>query len=132
GDGCAIDDRRRRALHGQARRDVQLARAVEDVTQRVDDPAEEAVAYRHLEDLAGAPDLVTCAQTARAPEQHDADLVFSHVAYQAQSAVSQDHALPRSNAWQSGGGGHAAGDPADRAYLLERQIVGKRAPRLVE
>ena len=53
-DRLALDDRGRLQLEGAALGRLDRALAVERVAQRVDDPAEEAVADRHREDLAGA------------------------------------------------------------------------------
>ena len=66
---------------------LDLALAVERVAQRVDDPAEEAVADRHREDLAGTADRLALLDAAELAEHDGADLADVEVQRQAEGAV---------------------------------------------
>ena len=64
-----------------------LAEAVDGGAERVDHPAEEVVADRHGEDLAGALDLLTLLDGGELAEDDDADLVHVEVQREAEGAV---------------------------------------------
>ena len=61
-----------------------VAEAVDRVAERVDDAAEEAVADRHREDLAGAADRLALLDAANVAEDDDADLADVEVQREAQ------------------------------------------------
>ena len=71
---------------------VERALAVDRVAERVDDPAEQAAADRHVDDRAGALDRVALADAAVVAEDHDADIVGFEVEGHALHAVRElDH-----------------------------------------
>ena len=77
------------ACSSRARRSVRLdlALAVERVAERVDDAAEEAVADRDREDLAGTADRLALLDAAELTEHDGADLADVEVQREAERAV---------------------------------------------
>ena len=72
---------------------LDLAEAVDRVAQRVDDAAEEGVAHRDREDLAGAADLLALLDAGEVTEDDDADLADVEVQGEAQRAVLEAQQL---------------------------------------
>src|SRR6266568_4272133 len=70
----ALDHRGRLRLKRAQLGALDRALAVQRLAQRPDDPAEETVADRHGQDLAGPADLLTLLDLVELAEDHDADL----------------------------------------------------------
>ena len=117
-DALPLDDRRRLQLQGAARLGLDVAEAVDRVAERVDDPAEEAVADRDREDLAGAADLLALLDAAELAEDDDADLADVEVQRQAERAVLEAQQLVGHDAGQALDAGDAVAGLADPPDLL--------------
>ena len=79
-----------------ARRDRPLA--VDRLTERVDDAADELVADRHRDDAAGPLDRVAFLQVGGVAEEHGADAVFLEVQRDAEQSVRKLEHLARHRA----------------------------------
>ena len=86
--------------------------------ERVDDPAEEGVADRHGEDLAGALDLLPLLDAAELAEDDDTDLVDVEVQRQAQGPVLELEQLVGHRRGQTLDVGDAVTGVDDAADLL--------------
>ena len=76
----ARDDAGRLDVDAAALGDVgERALAVDRLAQRVDDAAQQALAHRHVDDLAQAADLVALGDLGVVAEDHDADVVALQV-----------------------------------------------------
>ena len=89
---------------------VDLALVVERATERVDDPAQELVADRDLEQAAGALDRVALLDLDPVAEQHHADVVGLEVERQAGDVVRQLEHLERHAVVEAVDAGDAVGD----------------------
>src|SRR5690606_2365533 len=86
-DRLALHDRRRLELEGAAGLGLDVPQAVDRVAERVDDAAEEGVADRHGEHLAGALDRLALLDPREVTEDDDTDLVDVEVERDAEGAV---------------------------------------------
>src|SRR5207245_6198913 len=91
---------------------------IERLAKRTDHPAEEAVAYRDRQDLAGPLDPLALLDLAEVAEYDHSDLADVQVQRQAASAVLELKQLVRHRGWQALHPGDAVAALDDRAYLL--------------
>src|SRR3712207_1819741 len=83
----ALDHGRSLQLQGAAAGGLDRAAAVDRVAQRVDDPAEVAVADGDREHLAGPADLLALLDPGEVTQDHDADLADVEVQRQTADAA---------------------------------------------
>ena len=95
------------------------ALVVQRHAQRVDHPADERLAHRHLDDLAGALDLVALFDEGVFAHEHGADAVLLQVEHQAHDAVGQLEHLGGHRVLQALDAGHAVADLHDGAHFLD-------------
>ena len=106
-------------LQGAALVGLDVAEAVDRVAERVDDAAEEGVADRDREDLAGAADLLALLDAAELAEDDDADLADVEVQRQARACRPRSAAARwPSHAGQALDAGDAVAGLADAPDLL--------------
>src|SRR5205814_9974477 len=86
-DALSLDDGGRLQLERAPGLRLNVAEPVDGVAQGIDDPAEEGVADRHREDLAGAVDLLALLDAGELAEDDDTDLAAVEVQRQAERAV---------------------------------------------
>ena len=96
---------------------VDVALAVERLAERVDDAAEQLVAHRHLEQAAGALDLVALLDLVPLAEQHGADVVGLEVEREAGHVVGQLEQLHGHGVVEPVDARDAVGDRQHRAHL---------------
>ncbi len=104
-----------------------VALAVERVAERVDDAAEEAVANRDVEELAGALDRVTLDDLLPVAEEHGADVVGLEVEREGGDAVRELQHLERHAVLDAVDAGDAVGDREDRTDLGQLGRAGVEA-----
>ncbi len=117
-DLLALDHRGRLQLQRAAALAGDLALAVDRVAQRVDDPAQVAVADRHGEDLAGAPDVLALFDLGGVTQDDHADVADVEVQGDAQRAALELEQLVGHRARQALDAGDAVAGLGDRADLL--------------
>ena len=117
---------------------LDLAQAVDRLAQRVDHAAEEAVADRHRQDLAGAADRLALLDAAGSPRMHDTDLAHVEVQREAEHAVLELEQLVGHRRGQALDAGDAVAGLGDGADLLagdlrgvRRDVALERAPDLI-
>ena len=106
---------------------LDVALAVERAAERVDDAAEQRLADRDLEQLAGALDRVALDDLLPVAEQHGADVVGLEVQRQAGHVVRQLEHLERHAVLEAVDAGDAVGDREDGADLGELGAAGVEA-----
>ena len=92
----ALHHRGRLQLQGPGGLGLDVALGVQRAAQRVDHPAEEAVAHRYRQHPAGVPDLVALLDPGGVAEDHAADLADVEVEGHAEQAAGE---LERSRPW---------------------------------
>ena len=117
------------ALNSAGRRSVDLdvALAVERVAERVDDAAEQRLADRDLEQLAGALDRVALDDLLPVAEEHGADVVGLEVQREAGDAVRELEHLERHAVLEAVDARDAVGDRQDGADLGQLGLAGVEA-----
>ena len=88
-DALALHHRRRLQLQRAALVGLDLAAAVDRLTERVDDAAEEGVTDRYREHLAGALDLLALFDLLEVAEDHGADAVLVEVERHPEDAAGE-------------------------------------------
>ena len=78
-DGCAVHDRRSRALDRQSLTGGNRSFAVERPAQWVDDSPDQSIAHRHVHYSTRALDLIARVQALAIAKQHDADFILIDV-----------------------------------------------------
>ena len=126
-DGLALDDARRLELGRAGLGGVDVALAVERAAERVDDPAEQALAHRDVEQVVGALDRVALDDLLPVAEEHDADVVGLEVQRQAGDAVGQLEHLERQAVLQAVDARDAVGHRQDGADLGQLGRAGVEA-----
>ena len=111
-------DARRLELERAARR-LDRALAVERVAERVDDPAEHALADGHAHHLAGAAHRLALLDVLPLAEERDADVVLLEVERDADDAVLELEPLERDAVLEAVDAGDAVADLEDGADLAE-------------
>ena len=101
-----------------------VALVVERAAERVDDPAEQLLADRDLEQAAGALDRVALDDLVPVAEQHDADVVGLEVEREAGDVMGQVEHLQRHAVVEPVDAGDAVGDREHGADLREVGGVG--------
>jgi hypothetical protein len=101
---------------------VDLALAVERIAERVDDPAQQRVADRGLQQSAVAPDRVTLDDPLPRAEQHGADVVGLEVQREPGHPVRQLEHLERHAVRQAVDAGDAVRDRQHRADLAHVRL----------
>src|ERR1700677_447519 len=121
-----LHDRRRLGIQGAALGALDRPLAVQRLAQRADHAAEERVADRHRQDLAGAADLLAFLHLGELTEDHDADLAHVQVQCQAADTVLELEQLVRH-------GAREALDPSDAVAALDdgAHLFARGARRLV-
>ena len=112
----ALHHRRGLELQGPGGLGLDVALAVQGAAQRVDHPAQEAVADRHRQDPAGVPDLVALLDPGGVAEDHAADLAHVKVEGHAEQAAGELEQLQghgRGHPLDPGDAVAGLGDPAD-------------------
>ena len=104
-----------------------VALAVERVAERVDDAAEQRLADRDLEQVAGALDRVALDDLLPVAEQHGADVVGLEVQRQAGDAVRQLEHLERHAVLEAVDAGDAVGRPRARCRPRSGRPAGVEA-----
>ncbi len=106
-------------------RRLERALAVDRLTERVHDAAEERLAHRDLDDAAGALDRVTLADGLVGAEDGDADVVLFEVQHHADDAARELDELARHRALEAVDASDAVADREDRAGLhhVDRLVV---------
>ena len=107
---------------GRRASSADLAQPVDRLAERVDHPAEEAVADRHREDLAGAVHRLALVDALLLAEDDHADLADVQVQGQAQRAVLEPEQLVGHRRGQPLDAGDAVTGLGDRADLLARDL----------
>jgi hypothetical protein len=92
--------------------------AVERLAERVHHAPEQALAHRHLQQLAGATDLVALLELRVVPQDDHADLGLVEVEREAGDAVAQVDHLVEHRVGQALDAGHAVADLPDHADAL--------------
>ena len=87
--------------------------------QRIDHPAHQGLAHRHLDDLARALDLVALFDEGVLAHQHGADAVLFEVEHQTHDPVRQLQHLRGHGVLQPLDAGHAVAHLHDGAHLLD-------------
>ncbi len=113
------DDARSLELHRTELGGLDGALAVERHPERVDHAADQRLTHRHLDDLAGALDLVALFDERVFAHEHGADAVFFEVEHQAHDAVRQLEHLGGYRVLQPLDAGHTVADLHDGAHLLD-------------
>ena len=121
-DRAAADDPRRQLLHGIGRVALNRALAVERFAQGVDDPPQQPLADRHLQQLARGVDFVAFLQLGVVAEDDDADLGLVEVQRQAGDALAEVEHLVQHDVGQ-------ALDPGDAVANLANDADGSFAGR---
>ena len=102
--------------------ELDRALAVDRLAQRVDDAAQQALAHRHVHDLAEAADFVAFLDLGVGPEDHDADVVALKVQGHALNpGVGELHHLAGLDLVEAVDAGDAV---ADRQHLADVGDVG--------
>ena len=117
GNGCPRHDRRRRAFDRPAPLLLDRPAIVERPAGRVDHPAEQRLADRHVDHARGAARGVAHAQVAAVAEQHDTDAVDVQVQGDGEEAARQGDQLVLVDVGEAGYPRDAARDMDDRADL---------------
>ena len=107
--------------------DVALDRpfAIDGLAQRVHDAAQQPLAHRHLQQLAGGADLVALLELGVVAQNDDADFGLFEVQRQAGDAVAEVEHLVEHRVGQALDLGDAVADLADDAdVLLGRRRLG--------
>ena len=107
-----VDHRRRAQLQLAQLGALDRAQAVQRLAQRADHAAQEAVAHRHRQHLAGPADLLALLDLAEVAEDHDADLAHVQVQREPAGAVLELQQLV-------GHGRGQARDPGDAVAALD-------------
>ena len=115
----AVDDARRLVLGGAGLGRVDVALVVQRTAERVDQAAEQLLADRDLEQLAGALHGVALRDLVPIAEEHGADVVLLEVERQPDHVVRQLEHLE----------GHAVVDPVDAGDPVADLEHGARPPR---
>ena len=123
-DRLALDHARGLELGRPGLGGVDLALVVERAAERVDDPAQQLLADRDLEQAAGALHRVALDDLVPLAEQHDADVVGLEVQRQAGDVVGQVEHLERHAVVEPVHAGDAVGDREHGADLREVGGVG--------
>jgi hypothetical protein len=124
----ALHHRRRLELQGPGGLGLDVAPAVQRAAQRVDHPAEEAVAHRHRQHPAGVLDLVALLDPGGVAEDHAADLAHVQVEGHAEQVAGELEQL------QGHGRRHAL-DPGDAVAGLgdpPHLLPGHRRPERLD
>ena len=130
--GWRCDDGRRLQLEDAAALGDDLALAVDRVAERVDDAAEEAVADRHREDVAGAADRLALLDAGRVAEDDGADLAGVEVEREAEHAALELEQLVGHRGVQALDAGDAVADLGDGADLLAGGLGAVRRDVLLD
>ncbi len=120
----ALDHRRGLHLERTAGVGLHLAEAVDGVAQRVDDPAEVAVADRDGQDLARAADRLPFLDALEVTQDDDADLTGVEVQREAEGAVLELEQLVGHRRRQPGDPRDAVAGLGDGADLFAARRVG--------
>ena len=104
-----------------------VALAVDRLPERIDDPAEEGVADRHREHLAGALDLLALFDLLVVTQDHRADAVLVEVERDTQDAAGEFEQLLGHHRWQALDVRDAVSGIDDRAYLFPSGVGGEGA-----
>ena len=114
------DDARRQLLDGIRHLAGHRTVAVERLAQRVDDPSEQTLADRHLQQLSGGAHLAALAE-ARVVAQHDrADFGFVEVQREPGDSAPEVEHLVEHRVGEAFDLGHAVADLANHADALSR------------
>ena len=114
-DALSLDDAGRRGLDRGVFLRLDGAFGVDGLAQRVYNAADQRLADRDGDDLAGALDDVALADAVVAAQHDDGDGVFLQILRHAIRAVGEFHQLTGHTAVQSGRAGDAVADQNDRA-----------------
>ncbi len=131
-DGLALDDGGRLQLEDAAALVDDLALAVDRLAERVDHAAEEAVADRHGEDVAGAADRLALLDAGGVAEDDGADLAGVEVQGQAQHPALELEQLVGHRGVQALDAGDAVADLGDDADLLAGGLGAVRRDVLLD
>ena len=121
-DALAGDHAGRDLLHGARLLGLDRALAVDGLTERVDDTAEQFRPDRHLDDPAGGLDLVAFLHVLVGAHDHGADLVVLQVQRHAVDVARELQQLARHGSLESIDGGDPVGDRDDPADLRADQL----------
>src|SRR6185295_8854209 len=119
-------------LDAAALRGVDRALAVDRVAEAVDDPAEQALADRHVDDRLGAADGVALADRRVGAEDDDADIVSLEVQRHAlDAAVKLDH-LARLDVVEAVDAGDAVADAEHGADFADLRVGAEAGDLLLD
>ena len=121
--GLAADDAGRLDLHAARLHVGERTAAVDGLAERVDDAAEQAVADRHGEDVAGGPHDLALFDVVDLAEHHGADRVLVEVERQAERAALELEQLVDGGVGQARDAGDAVTDLDD---ATDRRLLDRR------
>ena len=127
----AADDARRLDLHAALRVGCDRALAVDRLTERVHDAADERVADGHREDAAGGLDRLALLDVVALAEDHRTDGLLVEVQRETEQAALELEQLVDRGVGQAGDAGDAVAHLEDPAELLLRQRRARRTRRVV-
>src|SRR5262249_28139578 len=121
----ARNDARRLDVHAGALVGLDRALAVDRIAERVDHAAEQALAYRHVHDGAGALDGLAFLDLTVGAEDHDADVVGFEVQRHAADAVLELDHLTGLDVVEAVDAGDAVADRQHLAHLGDLGLLTK-------
>src|SRR5690606_2174624 len=108
-----IHDISGRTLDRQALPGQQGPLIVERLAQRIDDPANQALPDRHIDNMATALNLVASVQQPIISKQHNANLIFIDIEGNALNAAGENKYLFKADTRQAGDAGNTGGNAGD-------------------
>src|SRR5918994_1323251 len=120
-DGLARDNSRRLYVDALALRRGDRALAVDRISERVDHPAEQSLADRHVHDGTGALNRLAFFDLAISAENHDADIIGFEIQRHAAGAVLELHHLAGLHVVETVDARNAI---ADREHLTDFRDLG--------
>ena len=127
-----IHDGRCRTFNRRACAGKHRPQAVERAAQRVNHPAQQAVAHDNVHHPPGALDLVARMQARIVAQQHHADFSLVHIEGNAKHIAGKLHQFVITHAGQAGHHGDGGRNAGDRADFLRRQLRLKRVAALTQ
>jgi hypothetical protein len=119
----AINNRRRRTLHGIVALGRDRAAAIERQPQRVEDAAQEGIAHRGAHDLTRAMDIAAGHDMRIVAQQQAADRALAQLEGQSRRGARHDEKFVGARAGQPGDQGHPVTHALDPADLLDARRV---------
>src|SRR5581483_2604631 len=120
--GLAVDNAGRQALQRNELFSANRALVIDGLSERIDDPADEAFPDRHAHDASCALYLVAFLDLGIVPEQHHADLVFFQVHREPCDIVREGKQFSGHHLIEAVNAGYTVAQRNNRSYFVDRNL----------